>query len=350
MDTALRWVAVVDDEAPLRRGLLRLPRVAEVPARSYDGGAALLAELAGAAATMAPFYVVLDLHMPGMSGYVRVHTTSEPRAVLVMHSAQHHDLILLDLNMLLMNRFEVLENLKEAARGEYLPVLAITAAFGDKQRALDAGVTDFGCKPFDHVELLARIRNILELRLLFGQVLAMKVRRREHPERYGVDNAVFSHVIKRVADPVPSGNGQCGIDFDGDLHIFAQVAISCGGGGSRPSELALSKRHPAVVRRLQTAVQRAWRTATIRLYARMAMAGKRVATRADTALARVVSDRRWAGAEPAALRQSVRHALAGRGASGVTHARSWNGIGKADFQGAHKANALIGCPFDRKGK
>eukprot|EP01032_Pedospumella_encystans_P026641 gene26641-30108_t len=70
--------------------------------------------------------------------------------------------VLLDLNMPFMNGFEVLEGLKEVEAGEYLPVLAVTAAPEHKQRALDAGVMDFICKPFDHCEVLARIRNLLE--------------------------------------------------------------------------------------------------------------------------------------------------------------------------------------------
>eukprot|EP01034_Spumella_vulgaris_P033786 gene33786-41679_t len=66
--TTLPWVAVVDDEAAIRRALLRLLRAAGIPARDYDGGAALLAALQdGADGT--PFCVVLDLHMPGMSGF-----------------------------------------------------------------------------------------------------------------------------------------------------------------------------------------------------------------------------------------------------------------------------------------
>lgn len=71
MDTISPWVAIVDDEAAIRRALLRLLRSAGVTAQEYASGAALLAELerGDAAARGTPYCVVLDLHMPGMSGF-----------------------------------------------------------------------------------------------------------------------------------------------------------------------------------------------------------------------------------------------------------------------------------------
>jgi len=65
MDTNLPWVAIVDDEDAVRRALLRLLRAAGIPARSFATGAALLAALPDGA----PYCAVLDVHMPGMSGF-----------------------------------------------------------------------------------------------------------------------------------------------------------------------------------------------------------------------------------------------------------------------------------------
>jgi FixJ family two-component response regulator len=63
-DTSLPWIAVVDDEEPVRRAVLRLLRAAGLPAHGFSGGAALL----DAPMRQQPFCVVLDLHMPGMDG------------------------------------------------------------------------------------------------------------------------------------------------------------------------------------------------------------------------------------------------------------------------------------------
>jgi adenylate cyclase len=49
---------------------------------------------------------------------------------------------------------------------DYLPVLVITAQPGHKLRALQAGAKDFISKPFDLAEVLTRVRNMLEVRLL----------------------------------------------------------------------------------------------------------------------------------------------------------------------------------------
>ena len=77
-----------------------------------------------------------------------------------------YDLILLDLQMPGMDGFQVMEGLKEIEPDGYLPVLVITAQPGHKLRALQAGAKDFVSKPFDLAEVLARVHNMLEVRLL----------------------------------------------------------------------------------------------------------------------------------------------------------------------------------------
>jgi adenylate cyclase len=59
-----------------------------------------------------------------------------------------------------------MEGLKEIETGGYLPVLAITAQPDHKLRALQAGAKDFVSKPFDLAEVLIRVYNMLEVRLL----------------------------------------------------------------------------------------------------------------------------------------------------------------------------------------
>ncbi len=59
-----------------------------------------------------------------------------------------------------------MEGLKEIEQDGYLPVLVITAQPAHKLRALEAGAKDFVSKPFELAELQARVRNILEVRLL----------------------------------------------------------------------------------------------------------------------------------------------------------------------------------------
>src|SRR5689334_13191619 len=99
-------------------------------------------------------------------GYTRVSSTMNPREVCDLYRDNRYDLILLDLQMPGMDGFQVLDGLKQIETDGYLPVLVITAQPGHKLRALQAGAKDFVSKPFDLAELRARVRNILEVRLL----------------------------------------------------------------------------------------------------------------------------------------------------------------------------------------
>ncbi|MFA4968541.1 MAG: response regulator, partial [Sulfuritalea sp.] len=87
-----------------------------------------------------------------------------------LHRKNAYDLILLDLQMPGMDGFEVMEALKTNASDGYLPVLVVTAQPGHKLRALQAGARDFISKPFDLVEVKARVRNMLEVRLLYRKL------------------------------------------------------------------------------------------------------------------------------------------------------------------------------------
>jgi PAS domain S-box-containing protein len=69
-----------------------------------------------------------------------------------------------------MDGFQVIEALKTNDADAYLPVLVITAQPGHKLRALQAGARDFVSKPFDLVEVRTRIRNMLEVRLLYKKL------------------------------------------------------------------------------------------------------------------------------------------------------------------------------------
>lgn len=102
--------------------------------------------------------------------YLRVTSTRHPREVCALHRRNAYDVILLDLQMPGMDGFEVIEGLKANLSDGYLPVLVLTAQPGHKLRALQAGVRDFISKPFDLLEVKTRIRNMLEVRLLYKRL------------------------------------------------------------------------------------------------------------------------------------------------------------------------------------
>ncbi|MCB9726860.1 MAG: response regulator [Deltaproteobacteria bacterium] len=102
-------------------------------------------------------------------GYRSVTSTRDPRAVGELHRAHRYALILLDVQMPGMDGFEVMEELKALEAKSYLPVIVITAQPSHKIRALHAGARDFVSKPFEVAEVLMRVRNAIEARLLHLQ-------------------------------------------------------------------------------------------------------------------------------------------------------------------------------------
>lgn len=104
------------------------------------------------------------------AGYTQVSSTMNPQEVCALHRAHAYDLILLDLQMPVLDGFQVMAALNTNAADGYLPVIVLTAQPGHKSRALQAGAKDFISKPFDLIEARLRIRNMLEVRLLYRKL------------------------------------------------------------------------------------------------------------------------------------------------------------------------------------
>ena len=113
-----------------------------------------------------PDNVLLLEQMLRGAGYTSITSTMDPYEVCDLHRKNRYELILLDLQMPGMDGFQVMEGLQEIEADDYLPVLVITAQPGHKLRALQAGAKDFVSKPIDIAEVLARVRNMLEVRIL----------------------------------------------------------------------------------------------------------------------------------------------------------------------------------------
>jgi two-component system sensor histidine kinase/response regulator len=83
------------------------------------------------------------------------------------------DIILLDIMLPRVDGFQVCERLKKNDRTFHIPVIMITALkeLKDKIRALEAGADDFISKPFDSVELLARVKSLLRLKFYYDELI-----------------------------------------------------------------------------------------------------------------------------------------------------------------------------------
>jgi len=100
-------------------------------------------------------------------GYSQVTSTMNPSEACDLHRLNSYDLILLDMQMPVMDGFAVMESLRTDSLESYVPVIVLTAEPAHKLRALQAGAKDFISKPFDLVEVKTRIRNMLEVRMLY---------------------------------------------------------------------------------------------------------------------------------------------------------------------------------------
>lgn len=99
--------------------------------------------------------------------YRTIHTTVDAAVVCDLHLLNDYDLILLDMHMPGANGLVVMQQLRKLSPGSFLPVIVISGDDDLRLAALDAGAYDFLTKPVDFAEIDIRIRNMLEVRLLY---------------------------------------------------------------------------------------------------------------------------------------------------------------------------------------
>jgi len=104
-------------------------------------------------------------------GY-QITTATDGIQALEAVKKERPDIILLDIMLPKMNGFEVCEKLKSDKFTKSIPVLMITALkeLKDKIKALEVGADDFISKPFENIELLARVKSLLRLKEYHDQL------------------------------------------------------------------------------------------------------------------------------------------------------------------------------------
>ena len=141
------------------------------------------------------------------NGYARMEALRDSKLALEACKKFQPDLILLDLMMPPPDGFAILESLRSENDENFLPVVVLTADTSEetKRRALEAGATDFLCKPFDHTEVILRIRNLLASRrahlLLDNQRAALEEAIRERTAELHATIAQLEKTNRAISQP-----------------------------------------------------------------------------------------------------------------------------------------------------
>ena len=98
-------------------------------------------------------------------GYEVADGQRRPSSALELVEAEQPDLILLDVMMPGLDGYAVCTHLRENDDTAVLPVIMVTSSIGqEKTKAIEAGADDFIPKPFNHDELLTRVRSLLRIK------------------------------------------------------------------------------------------------------------------------------------------------------------------------------------------
>jgi adenylate cyclase len=108
-----------------------------------------------------PANIQLMKHILRRAGYSVVTSTVDPSQVCALQRQNGYDLIILDLQMPLMNGFEVLQALKECEEHKRPAILMMSADPAQRVPSLTAGATSFLSKPYALKDVVQQVHDLL---------------------------------------------------------------------------------------------------------------------------------------------------------------------------------------------
>ena len=166
-----------------------------------------------------------------LGGFTAVSGVTDPQQGLDMVESGHFDLLLLDMRMPEIDGIEFMKRLRASNCTDQPVVIVLTAQTDEETRrsALEAGARDFINKPFKLWELTQRVRNSLEIQILyrrareFNAVLEAKVEERTRELR-----ETQLDVVRRLATAAEFRDNETGQHIV-RMSVFAhRIALSAG--------------------------------------------------------------------------------------------------------------------------
>jgi putative two-component system response regulator len=190
----------------------------------------------------------------------RVSVVSTGEAVLAACDADPPELVLIDLVADGGHGFDVCRSLKGHAATRFIPVVIVTAQSesGHRLRGIEAGADDFVLKPFDPMELRARVRSLVRLKrytddlesaeaVLLGLGATIEARdptTRGHCQRLAFYGTAFGRSLGLNERDLSA------LERGGFLHDIGKIALPDSvllkGGSLDPSESKMMREHPVV--------------------------------------------------------------------------------------------------------
>jgi CheY-like chemotaxis protein len=111
------------------------------------------------------------------------------------------DLILLDIMMPGMSGYDVAKSLKESESTRHIPIIMVTALSEkeDRIKGIEVGADDFLTKPVNRVELLTRVKSLLRIKSLHDELVAEK----EHLKMQNRIRKVLTSIIPSLLSGAP---------------------------------------------------------------------------------------------------------------------------------------------------
>ncbi len=99
----------------------------------------------------------------GAAGCHSIVCTTDPHRVCDLHQDQQFDLILLDLEMAVLDKLQLLDGLQASSGDDYVPIIVLTDEPAEGFEAPQEGPWVFFRRPVEPAELLPHIKNMLEV-------------------------------------------------------------------------------------------------------------------------------------------------------------------------------------------